>query len=265
MILNPAAGVRILRGLIYYKASITAQGLPDLHSSGVVHWVPEQLNIKAVAGACKLIDGYSLALCSATVSVVLAGICHENKVNSIARLYQKTQPRIVSITLHYITLHYITLHYITLHYITLHYITLHYITLHHITLHRISSHHITSHHISSHHITSHHITSHHIKPPWQLPNHFHLLLQVFGIHCQTICLPFQLFLFLEELSNITYSSSLTLTVVQNLARSNQLFVIQRQLLQLRRPETPCRPFKGVPSERLRCESNNAGNAIFYTL
>ena len=81
------------------------------------------------------------------------------------------------------------------------------------------------------------------------------LLQVFGIHCQTICLPFQLFLFLEELSNITYSSSLTLTVVQNLARSNQLnvshFVIQRQLLLLRHPETPCRPSKGVPSERLR--------------
>ena len=81
----------------------------------------------------------------------------------------------------------------------------------------------------------------HVKPPWQLLNHFHLLLQVFGIHYQTICLPFQLFLFLEELSNITYSSSLTLTVVQNLARSNQLnvshFVIQRQLLLLRRPET----------------------------
>ena len=89
----------------------------------------------------------------------------------------------------------------------------------------------------------------HVKPPWQLPNHFHLLLQVFGIHCQTICLPFQLFLFLEELSNITYSSSLTLTVVQNLARSNQLnvshFVIQHQLLLLRRPETPCRPSKGI--------------------
>ena len=63
------------------------------------------------------------------------------------------------------------------------------------------------------------------------------------------------FLFLEELSNITYSSSLTLTVVQNLARLNQLnvshFVIQRQLLLLRRPETPCRPSKCVPSERLR--------------
>ena len=93
------------------------------------------------------------------------------------------------------------------------------------------------------------------NPPWQLLNHFHLLLQVFGIHCQTICHPFQLFLFLKELSNITCSSSLTLTVVQNLARSNQLnvshFVIQRQLLLLRRPETPCRPSKGVPSERLR--------------
>ena len=85
----------------------------------------------------------------------------------------------------------------------------------------------------------------HVKPPWQLPNHFHLLLQIFGMHCQTICLPSQLFLFLEELSNITYSSLLTLTVVQNLVRSNQLnvshFVIQHQLLPLRRPETSCRP------------------------
>ena len=95
----------------------------------------------------------------------------------------------------------------------------------------------------------------HVKPPWQLPNHFHLLLQIFGMLCQVIFLPFQLFLLLEELSNITYSSSLTLTVVQNLVRSNQLnvshFVIQRLLLLLRRPETPCRPCKGVPSERLR--------------
>ena len=30
----------------------------------------------------------------------------------------------------------------------------------------------------------------HGKPPWQLSNHFHLLLQVFGIHYQTICLPY---------------------------------------------------------------------------
>ena len=29
----------------------------SLHPFGVVHWVPEQLNIKAVTGACKLIGG----------------------------------------------------------------------------------------------------------------------------------------------------------------------------------------------------------------
>ena len=79
---------------------------PSLHPSGVVHWVPEQLNIKAVTGACKLIDGCSLALCSTTVSVVSAGICHRNKVNSIAWLYRKAQPKdsIIYITLHYITI-----------------------------------------------------------------------------------------------------------------------------------------------------------------
>ena len=54
-----------------------------IHPFEVVHWVPEQLSIKAVAGACKLIDG-CLVLCSATVSVVSAGICHRNEVNSIA-------------------------------------------------------------------------------------------------------------------------------------------------------------------------------------
>ena len=43
---------------------------PSLHPSGVVHWVPEQLNIKAETGACKLIDGCSLMLCSATDSVL---------------------------------------------------------------------------------------------------------------------------------------------------------------------------------------------------
>ena len=49
-------------GLIYYEAPITAQGLnyPSLHPSGVVHWVPEQLNIKTVYWACKLTDGCSL-------------------------------------------------------------------------------------------------------------------------------------------------------------------------------------------------------------
>ena len=38
---------------------------PSFHPSGVVLWVPRQLNIKAVTGACKLNDGCSLALCSA--------------------------------------------------------------------------------------------------------------------------------------------------------------------------------------------------------
>ena len=71
-------------GLIYYEASITAQGISEPSSPGVVHWVPEQLNTKAVTGACKLIDGCSLALCSAAVSVVSAGICHRNEVKSIA-------------------------------------------------------------------------------------------------------------------------------------------------------------------------------------
>ena len=65
---------------------------PSLHPFRVVHWVPEQLNIKAVTEACKLIDGCSLELCSATKSVVSYGICHGNKVNSTAWLYRMTLP-----------------------------------------------------------------------------------------------------------------------------------------------------------------------------
>ena len=75
---------------------------PSLQPSGIVHWVPELLNIKDVTGICKLIDGCSLALCSATVSVVSAGICHRNEVNSIAWLYRRVQPKY---SIHYITLH----------------------------------------------------------------------------------------------------------------------------------------------------------------
>ena len=63
---------------------------------------------------------------------------------------------------------------------------------------------------------------------------------------------------IRHCSNITYSSLLTMTVVQNLVRSNQPnvshFVIQRQLLPLRRPEIPCRPSNGIPSERLYYKS-----------
>ena len=61
---------------------------PSLHPFGVVHWVSKQLNIEAVTGACKLIYGCSLVLCSATLSVVSDGICHINKINSTAWLYR---------------------------------------------------------------------------------------------------------------------------------------------------------------------------------
>ena len=85
MILNPAARIQILSGGLYtMRLRSLHRAYPSLHPSGVVHWVPEHLNIKAVTGACELIDGCSLALCSATVSVVSAGICHRNEVNSIA-------------------------------------------------------------------------------------------------------------------------------------------------------------------------------------
>ena len=87
MILNPAARVRIPSGGQYtIRLRTLHKAYPILHPSGVVlvHWVPaEQLNMKAVAGTCKLIDGCNLALCTATVSVVSAGISHRNKVNSI--------------------------------------------------------------------------------------------------------------------------------------------------------------------------------------
>ena len=49
-----------------------SRAYPSLNSSGVEHSVQKQLNMKVVTGACKLIDGCSLELCSATVSVVLA-------------------------------------------------------------------------------------------------------------------------------------------------------------------------------------------------
>ena len=78
---------------IFYEARLTALGLPEPSSLQGSTSVPMQLNIKAVTGACKLIDGCSLELCLATPSVAPFGKSHSNKV---------------SVTLHYITLHYIT-------------------------------------------------------------------------------------------------------------------------------------------------------------
>ena len=75
MIWNPAVRVRILSGgqyTISLRSLHSAQRLPEPSSLWGSTSVPEQLYKKAVTGACKLIDGCSLALCSATVSVVSA-------------------------------------------------------------------------------------------------------------------------------------------------------------------------------------------------
>ena len=60
-----------------------------IHPFGLVHWVPEQLNIKTVNGACKLIDGCSL---KAVFSLQLSkwhylAYAKETKVNSTTWLY----------------------------------------------------------------------------------------------------------------------------------------------------------------------------------
>ena len=47
-------------GPIYLRLRSLHRAYQSLHPFGVVHWVPEQLNILAVTGACKLIDGCSL-------------------------------------------------------------------------------------------------------------------------------------------------------------------------------------------------------------
>ena len=93
---NPEWGQYTMRFRSLHRA------FPSLHPSGVVHWVPEQLNIKGCNWACKLIDGCSLVLCLATGSVVSSGICHRNKVNSTAWLYRDWPfHKTVSFTLHY--------------------------------------------------------------------------------------------------------------------------------------------------------------------
>ena len=51
MIMNPTARVRILSGGQYtMRLQSLHRACPSLHPSGVVHWVPEQLNINAVTG-----------------------------------------------------------------------------------------------------------------------------------------------------------------------------------------------------------------------
>ena len=79
--------------------------VPSDLAVGVVNWVPdEQLNIKAITGACKLIDGCSLVLCLATASVVSAGIWHRKKSIQLHDSIEGLGQKIVSYTLHYIHL-----------------------------------------------------------------------------------------------------------------------------------------------------------------
>ena len=82
--------------------SIDCTGLTRaLHPFGVVHWVPEQLNIKAVTGACKLIDGCSLKSCVRPhLQWHHLAYATEIKVNSTAWLYRGPLPEDSN---HYIT------------------------------------------------------------------------------------------------------------------------------------------------------------------
>ena len=94
-----------------------------------------------------------------------------------------------------------------------------------------------------------------VKPPWQHQNRFYSCFKYLECIAKSSVVHSNSLLLLEELTNITCSCFLTLTVGQNLVRSNQLnvshFVIQRQLLPSHSPEIPCRPSKGVPSVHLR--------------
>ena len=102
MILNPAIRVRVLSGDQYtMRLRSLHRAYPSLHPLRVVHWVPEQLNIKAVTehGNWLMVA----ALCCVRPHLQWSsGICHRNKVNSTAWLYRDgPSHKIVSFTLHY--------------------------------------------------------------------------------------------------------------------------------------------------------------------
>ena len=81
------------------------------------------------------------------------------------------------------------------------------------------------------------------KPPWQPIDHFCLSHQKFGMHCQVIFRPFQLFLLLKKVSNTIFSCVLILTV-GHLVASRHLnvsrFVIQHHLLPSHHWNISCR-------------------------
>ena len=88
---------------IFYEARSIAQGLPEPSSLWSSTSVPEQLNMKAVTEASKLINGCSLKLCSATPSVASSGLAHKNTSQLNCMTLSRAQPKKI-VTVHYITL-----------------------------------------------------------------------------------------------------------------------------------------------------------------
>ena len=97
--------VQVLSGC-HYSMRLDRQHMAclSLHPFQLVHqYTRAAKHIEAVTGAGKLIDGCSLELCSATPLVASSGICHRNKVDSIAWLLSRWPcHEIVSVT-YYIT------------------------------------------------------------------------------------------------------------------------------------------------------------------
>ena len=93
-------------GLIYYKASITAQGLPEPSSLRGSTLGTRTAEHKGCNWACTLTDGCSLksCMCSATPSVASSGICHRNKsqLNCMQRLCDWVKRRSISVSYIYI-------------------------------------------------------------------------------------------------------------------------------------------------------------------
>ena len=74
----------------------------SLNPSRVGTLIPDQLKMTAVTGACKLIDGCSLELCSYAPSVAASGICHTHKKSTQFHESMEGPAGKDSITIHYI-------------------------------------------------------------------------------------------------------------------------------------------------------------------
>ena len=72
---------------------MTAQGLPELHPFRGSTSSPEQVNMKAVTGACKLIGGCSLELYFVKPSVASSGIW-DRKKSTQHDFFSNAQPEV---------------------------------------------------------------------------------------------------------------------------------------------------------------------------